>query len=371
MDLKKWFFGIGLSAQTVIIVMMFFSLKELRQGSEAYDPYLETVQEFPLAEETYKPAHREEFQIPFSYYVRGNGKVIPSSDYIKVSAPLQGIIENVYVTVGQKVSEGDLLFKIDDSLLRCRLSEKESEVHTTILKLEMMQKGGNSLGMMIKEKEVEEFKPTHEIHNKEEELLTNLIQKNDVSDIGLNQQSSLTNMASNQLERILVEYEKMKSGYYDQKLGRALIDEKRANCKTIQKQIRDCSVRAPINGRVLSIGVHSGEYYDALKETAILMGVDDPLHLRVYVDQKEAWKVTPSPNIRAIAIHKSNPKMHFILEYISVSPCFNKEGGLELIFAFDRNKNPVYLDEILDVYIEASSEKDRALIDYQLSQTRY
>jgi multidrug efflux pump subunit AcrA (membrane-fusion protein) len=371
MDLKKWFFGIGLSAQTVIIVMMFFSLKELRQGTEAYDPYLETAQEFPLVEETYKPTHHKEVQIPFSYYVKGNGKVIPSSDYIKVRAPLQGIIENVYVTMGQKVSEGDLLFKIDDSLLRCRLSEKESEIHTTILNLEMMQKGGNSLEMTIKEKEVQEFKDAPQTHKKEEELLANLIEKNGISDIELNQQSSLANMATNQLERILVEYEKMKSGYYDQKLGRALINEKRANCKTIEKQIRDCCVRAPINGRVLSIGIHPGEYYDALKETAILMGIDDPLHLRVYIDQKEAWKVTPSPNIRAIAIHKSNPKMHFILEYISVSPCFNKEEGLELVFAFDRNKNPVYLDEILDVYIEVSAETDKALIDYQMSQTRY
>lgn len=297
-DLKKWFFGVGLSAQAIIIVMMFFLLKELRQGPDSYDPYLETTQEFPLAEEAPRPTQREETQIPFSHYVTGKGKVIPSSDYIRVSAPLQGIVKDVYVNIGQKVSAGDPLFKIDDSLLKCRLNERESEVHTTILKLEMLQTE------------------------------------------------------------------------HDQKLGKALIDEKRANCKTIEKQMKDCDVKSPIDGRILSIDVHPGEYYEPLKGTAIVMGADDPLHLRVFVDQKEAWKVTPSPHMRAVAVHKSNPKIHFILEYVSVNPCFNQEQGLELVFAFDRYKNPVYLDEMLDVYIEASSETDRALMDYQFSQIR-
>ena len=60
-------------------------------------------------------------------------------------------------------------------------------------------------------------------------------------------------------------------------------------------------------------------------------------------------------------------QIHFLLEYVGVNPCFAEGEYLELLFAFDRQKNPVYLDETLDVYIEAS---EAALLDYQFSRMR-
>lgn len=366
MNLKKWIFGIGLSAQALVLLVMFFLVKELRREPESEDPYAFSS---PIAKVEVAPSQHA---IPFTHYVAGSGKVIPSSDYIKISPSLQGIVEDVYVTVGQKVSAGDLLFKIDDSLIKCQLSEKQSEVETTKVKLEVMQKGAGAFDLLMKEKEIAQVKATCDMHQKDHELILALYEKNAVSNSELNQQTSLVNMASAQLEKILVEYDKMKAGPSDQdrKLSHALIEEKLANCKTLEKQLGDCNVRAPIDGRIFSVNIHPGEYSDALKEPAIYMGSDDPLHLRVYIDQKEAWRVTPSPHIRAIAVHRSNPKIHFLLEYVSVNPCFTDQGCLELTFAFDRNKYPVYLDETLDVYIEASSAGDNALLDYQFSQMR-
>lgn len=361
MDWKKWIFGVGLSAQVVIVLIMVLLLKELRQEPEGYDPYPdmsiseEIVQEKPI--------------VPFAQYVKGYGKVVPSSDYVKISAPVEGIVENVYVNVGQRVAAGDLLFKIDDSLLQCQLSEKQSEMRTTIAKLEMMQQGTNNYDILLKEKEIAQAKAAHEMYQKEHEMILALYEKNAVSNNELFEKVSLVNTTNAQLEKILVEYEKMRSGPSDQeqKLGRALVEEKLANCKTIEKQMEDCKIKAPIDGRIFAVHIHPGEQCNTGKTAAIFMGKDDPLHLKVYVDKQEAWMVNPSPDMRAIALHSTNPTIHFLLEYVGVNPCFAEGEYLELLFAFDRQKNPVYLDETLDVYIEAS---EAALLDYQFSRMR-
>lgn len=361
-DWKKWIFVLGLSAQAVIVFMMIVLLKELRQEPEEIDLYPEVSVK---TEEVVK----ERASVPFSRYVEGSGKVIPSSEYVKISAPIQGTIEDVFVNVGQKVSAGDLLFKIDDSLLICQLQEKKSEMQTTLAKLEIMQQGANTFDLVLKQKEIEQVKKAHEIHQKEHEILLGLYEKNAISNSELFQKASLVNNTNAHLEKILVEFEKMKSGPSDQeqKLGKALIEERLANCRTIEKQIEDCKIKAPIDGRIFAVNIHPGEFYNSSQTAAIYMGSDDPLHLKVYIDKKDAWMVNPSPKMRAVALHKANPKIQFLLEYVGVNPCFAEGEYLELIFSFDKQKNPVYLDETLDVYIEAS---EKALLDYQFSHMR-
>lgn len=380
MDFRKLFFVLGLFVQGIIIVMMCILLKELRENQDIVsDGFQTATEELPFQEiaAPQKVEKEQSIQVPFAHFVTGQGKVFPSSDYVHVSCPMQGVIEDVYVTVGQQVQAGDALFKVDDSLLKCQLNEKESEVKTTLARFEKLNSGPSSFELKMKEREIQQVKAKQDIEQKEHDLLFALHTKNAITNSELLQQENLLKNTSAQLDRILAEYEHMKEGpsQIDQKVGQSMVEEKLANCKTIEKMIGDCSVKAPIEGKILSIDVHPGEYCHAAGKSALVMGTDDPLHLRVLIDQKEAWRITPSPHMRAIAVHRSNPKMQFVLEYVGVSPCFQEGKGhneqpkmLEITFAFEKHKKPVYLDEILDVYIESSSPDDTAMLDYQFKR---
>lgn len=151
----------------------------------------------------------------------------------------------------------------------------------------------------------------------------------------------------------------------------AVIRKNEIGMQAAQKAIADCKVVSSFEGRVLKINVNPGEYIDP-SETALIIGSDNPLHLKVLIDEKDMWRISPTKNLKAIALHRTNPSIHFVLDFVTVKPDLGSsdanEGKLEMVFAFDKGKAPLYLDQTLDVYIEAASPQDTSYLDYQFNQ---
>src|SRR5687767_13175466 len=64
---------------------------------------------------------------PFDGVVAGVGLIEPRSENIQVAAVVPGTVEEVAVKVGDKVSAGDLLFRLDDRERQADLSVAKSE----------------------------------------------------------------------------------------------------------------------------------------------------------------------------------------------------------------------------------------------------
>ncbi len=152
---------------------------------------------------------------------------------------------------------------------------------------------------------------------------------------------------------------------------KAVIQKKEIGLQSAQQALADCRVVSSYEGRILKVNVHPGEYV-APSDEALVIGCDTPLHLSVLIDEKEMWRVSPSKSLRAIALHKTNPAIHFVLDYVTVKPAISleekNEGMLEILFSFDKGKAPLYLDQTLDVYIEAASKDDTSYLDFQFNQ---
>lgn len=144
---------------------------------------------------------------------------------------------------------------------------------------------------------------------------------------------------------------------------KAVIRKKEIGMQAAEKALVDCKVVAPYEGKVLKININPGEYVTP-QEESILIGSDNPLHLKVRIDEKDMWKIAPSKSLRAIALNKANPSIHYILDFLTVRAIDEKEGKLEMLFAFDKGKAPIYLEQTLDVYIEAA---DLSYLDYQFN----
>ncbi len=59
-------------------------------------------------------------QAPFASFVAGAGIIEASTENIAMGTPVSGVVTEVFVTVGQAVTAGDPLFKLDDRNLRGR-----------------------------------------------------------------------------------------------------------------------------------------------------------------------------------------------------------------------------------------------------------
>src|SRR5690606_4049250 len=65
---------------------------------------------------------------PFPATVAGSGMVEPQTENISIGSNVPGVVVSVSVQVGQKVREGDELFRLDDRHLRAELALKEAAV---------------------------------------------------------------------------------------------------------------------------------------------------------------------------------------------------------------------------------------------------
>lgn len=110
-----------------------------------------------------------------------------------------------------------------------------------------------------------------------------------------------------------------------------------------------------------------GEYMDGggAVAPALLMGDDAKLHVRVDIDENEAWRVRPGAE--AMAFVRGNPELKIPLEFEYLEPYIIPKTALtgqstertdrrvlQVIYGFARGDQPVYVGQQLDIYIQAS-----------------
>jgi hypothetical protein len=117
-----------------------------------------------------------------------------------------------------------------------------------------------------------------------------------------------------------------------------------------------------------------GEYAQSgpLSTPLMLLGNDDRLHVRVDVDENDAWRFHPCAS--AIASVRGNPELKTPVKFEhtdpDVVPRMSLTGDstqrvdsrvLQVIYSFDRGSIPVYVGQQMDVFIEVSPETGKKL----------
>ncbi len=79
----------------------------------------------------------------------------------------------------------------------------------------------------------------------------------------------------------------------DLAVANANVEAARAQLHELDAETARRTVRAPVSGRILKINVRPGEVAEstATAGPVLLMGGDDPLYVRVDVDEHDAWRV--------------------------------------------------------------------------------
>lgn len=256
---------------------------------------------------------------PYTSYVSGAGLVEASSRNLAIGTPVPGIVKNIDVKVGGHVKAGDILFEIDDRDLQAQLLTATAKVKEVAASLQ---------------------KPKHRLNYAE-----NLKQR----DPGSMSVQDLTDLRDETAQ------------------AEASLELAKAQVEQIKVEIDRRIVRAPIAGRILQLSMRPGEYVEggSVVAPAILMGDDAKLHVRVDIDENEAWRVQPGAEATAFVRGSSGLRIPLEYEYLEpyVIPKTALTGQstertdrrvLQVIYGFTRGDQPVYVGQQLDIYIQAS-----------------
>jgi hypothetical protein len=103
-----------------------------------------------------------------------------------------------------------------------------------------------------------------------------------------------------------------------------------------------------------------------LEQPLILVGSVTPLHVRVDVDENDAWRVRPGA--RAISYLRGNKDISTPLKFVRFEPYVVPKKSLtgestervdtrvlQVIFSFDQGRLPIFVGQQMDVFIDATT----------------
>jgi HlyD family secretion protein len=276
------------------------------------------------------PAVAPPASAPFKSFIAGSGIVEAKSRNIAIGTPLSEIVKTVAVKVGDKVKAGTPLFYLDDRDTRAELAVKLAD-------LAKARAGVSEAHASLKDAQ----------------------SLNDLAEAVTDRRAISSEELLRRHNAVLINTAKLDS-------TKALVQQAEAALATTQTTLARLVVQAPVDGEVLQVNIRPGEFAQAgaLSTPLLLLGNMDQLHVRVDIDENDAWRF--DKNSKAVAYLRGNRdfKTDLVPAYVEpyVVPKQSLTGDsteqvdtrvLQALYSFDRNQLPVYVGQQMDVFIEA------------------
>ncbi len=271
-----------------------------------------------------KPSEKQQpiNQPPVATYAKsiaGMGVIEPASELISVGCDLPGIVRQVWVKVGQKVTAGTPLFELDKRDIQAQINVLKASLETARIQADDARI---------------QF-----------EMVEGLSDKRAVSKDEYNRR------------------------YFAATSNKARVEEMRQRLKEAQTTLEKMTIKAPISGEILSLNVRPGEYVTSTSPTepAVRIGDTSVLHVRVEIDEQHATKVKAS--FPATAMPRGNSDQKISLIFVKFEPYMRAKQNLstsgqrvdarvlQVVYAVKSSEVPLFVGQQMDVYIESGSSK--------------
>lgn len=305
---------------------------------------------------------------PFKSYISGVGIVEASSDNISIGTPLNRIVEKVLVKVGNEVKKGDVLFVLENQDLEADLHTKQVAYDIAVARL-------NKLEAMPRPEDItaaqSSFK-TAEVDlsqaKSQYEMVQGLEDSRAISREEINRRRFNYEQAESKLQQAQADLEKVKSGTWKPDLQIAYLEtlQAKADVARSKTEIDRTIIRSPIDGKILQVKIHEGEFppLDSFRMPLMILGDTEQKHLSVSINQFDAPNF--NSNAPAVAYLQGNARFEFPLEFVRIEPyLINKQNlnnniqekvdtrVLEVIYRFKTDAHNLFIGQQMDVFIQA------------------
>ena len=305
---------------------------------------------------------------PFSNRVAGSGLVEPATEIMNIGTSISGTVQSVSVKEGQLVKKGDILFTIDQRDTVAQLGAAKAKLEVATRKVEQLKSMPHSEDVdrataIVAQRQSAVDDATHRLER------LNAVE--DQSAISANERPTRMfemSLTKSRLDEAKSELARMMKGTYPEDLAVAVAEAKVADADVgmLQTDLSQSEVKAPIDGTVLRVNARAGEFASAgaLREGLVVMGQLTPLHIRVDVDELDAWRFDPKG--KAVAMLRGGKIVEFPIEYVRTVPVVIPKRTLtgenseridtrvmEIIYRFTQDNPQVLPGQLLDVYIDS------------------
>ena len=275
----------------------------------------------------------EPSRAPYSDSIGARGIVESVNENVRIAPLLPGLIAEVFVKVGDRVTKGQPLFRQDTRDAQARVANQKAQV-------ELLDAKVHEAEVMLADRQ------------DSYERIEKLGRKDVVSDDERLRKYYAVRSAETALATTKADLE----------LARAQLDQANVNLDLL-------TVRAPRDGDILRVDLRAGEYASVppsdLNNPSLLLGETRFLQLRADVDEDSASRVrTGAPAIAFIKGMRSDP---IPLRFVRIEPYVTTKKSLtgdstervdtrvlQVIYQFDQSKVPVYVGQQMDVFIDGA-----------------
>lgn len=246
--------------------------------------------------------------------VSTNGKVEPIQQF-QAHAPASGVVQQVLVTVGQKVKAGQLLIRMEDSDTLARLATARSSVSTAAAASNDLNSGGTTTERISNAGELSRAQIELQQATQSLAALKQLQTKGAASAAEVQSAQSRADTARAALDTARTR-STTRASTPDSDRARDQLADARASLSAAQSAYQHVNIRAPFAGTVYSVPVSD---YDFVPGGEDLLDVADltRMHVLAYFDEPEIGKLAAGQPVRIVWDAKPGRTWH---GHIEVAP---------------------------------------------------
>jgi len=267
---------------------------------------------------------------PYASSVVGIGVVEPNTESIAISAPVAGVVTKVFVKLGDDVAAGTPLFTLDDRAIRADLAVRQAALAVRQAALPVARTGASDAKYQF----------------------------------GVANQLVATSAGPEQ-DRETRRYAMEKA---NTQVAQAEADVKAAetDLKAAEIELDRLTVRSPIDGRILQLKLHTGEFApQSAAVPPLVLGNVTPMFVRVEIDEYEAPRVKSGAS--GTGFLRGDPATKIPLRFVRFEPVVVPKKTLtgdavertdtrvlQVILAIDSSAATLFVGQQMDVFLDAS-----------------
>ena len=211
---------------------------------------------------------------------------------VTVSSKSAGQIQSISVDEGANVKEGEILVRLDHSLLDVQLRQSQALIEQSEAQLRLLQSGAREEDISIAIKQVELAEINLQQAKEDRDRFELLLESSTITRKQFDDAATKFEQATNQFNTATENLKKAKNIIRPEEIESAQANLKRsqAGADIIRKNIEDCIITSPITGTVTKKFSESGEF---VTPGASLLNIADlsVVDLKIYVTGEELGKV--------------------------------------------------------------------------------
>lgn len=303
---------------------------------------------------------------PYATRLAGAGLIEPMTENIAVGTHLPGVVQEVFVKVGQPVKKGDPLFRLDERQLQAERKVRQAALAAATAKLKKLEDMPRPEELPSAQARVREADAN--LANEQDQLMRAqpLYDRRAISEEELIRRRQMFRMAKEQLSRVQAEYDLLKAGAWapDKAVASADVAQARAQLDQTQTELERLVVRASVDGEVLQVNVRPGEFVAAQPGPLVMLGNVHRLHLRVDISEHDLFRF--QSDAPAQASPRGHAQHQIPLTFVRVEPFVVPKKSLtgvstervdtrvlQVIYALGESASRLYVGQQMDVYIDA------------------